>query len=230
MDFYKHLPTHSKSENRYGFVLVSFVAVLVAYPLCVDFFLGRLLLHLWLVLTLVQLIVSLQVNHTRRIQIISMGSLSLILTIVSFSSNLFNFQALLLFKLLLPFSALFFFYCAWVIIGSIINQKKVTLDLIYGSVLAYLLIGESWAFIFCCIELFAADSFSFGPEMTLPKRAGALIYFSFVTLTTLGYGDILPVTDFARTIAYLESITGVMYPAILISMLVSKFRLSNEEE
>lgn len=130
----------------------------------------------------------------------------------------------------MPFSALFFFFCVWVIIRSIFNQTQVTLDLIYGSVLAYLLIGISWALIFCSIELFAADSFSFGSEMAWSDRTGALLYFSFVTLTTLGYGDVLPVTGLSRTVAYLESVAGVMYPAILISMLVGKFGLSNQKE
>ena len=229
MEVRKHLLPHSKSENRYGFVLVGLVIALVAYPLCVNFFTGRLLLHLWLTFTLVQLILSLQVDPACRIQVISLGSLSLLLALLSFSANLFSFQAVYFFKLLLPFSALFFFYCVWVIISSIFNQKQVTLDLIYGSVLAYLLIGISWAAIFCCIEFFVADSFSFGSEMKLPDRAGALFYFSFVTLTTLGYGDILPITGLARTLAYLESITGVMYPAILVATLVSNFRISQKD-
>ena len=211
-------------------MLLGFVAALVAYPLCINFFVGRLLLHLWVTFTLVQLILSQQIDPAHRMQSISLGSLSLVLAIVSFLSSLFDFQALLFFKLLMPLSALFFFFCVWSIIHSIFKQKQVTFDLIYGSVLAYLLIGISWALIFCCIELFAADSFSFGSEMSLSDRTGALVYFSFVTLTTLGYGDILPVTGLSRTLAYLESVAGVMYPAILVSMLVGKFRLSNEKK
>jgi hypothetical protein len=230
MELCKHLPKKSKSEKSYGFILLGFVAALIAYPLCIDFFAGRLFLHLWVTLTLVQLMLSQQMNPAYRIKIIALGSLSLLLSIVSLSSSVFNFPALPFFKLLMPFSVLFFFFCVWVIIRSIFNQKQVTLDLIYGSVLAYLLIGISWALIFCCIELFVTDSFSFGSEMTLPQRAGALFYFSFVTLTTLGYGDVLPVTGFSRTITYLESVSGVMYPAILISMLVGKFGLSNVEK
>ena len=230
MEVCKHSLPHSKSETRYGLVLVGLVAGLVAYPLCVNLFMGRLLLSLWLIITLVQLILSLQVDSARRIQSISLGSLSLLLLLLSVSSNFFSFQVLHFYKLLLPFSALFFLYCAWVITGSIFNQRRVTLDLIYGSVLGYVLIGISWALIFCCIELFAADSFSFSSETTLPDKTGALLYFSFVTLTTLGYGDVLPVTELAKTFAYIEAITGVMYPAILISTLVGKFGLSDKEE
>ena len=226
MGFLKHLFPNFKQEARYGFVLVGLVAALVAYPLCVNLFLGRILLNLWLMLTLIQLILSHQVYPAHRLQSIFLGSLSLLLSLLSVSSNFFGFQILHFYKLLLPFSALFFFYCAWVMVGSIFNQRRVTLDLIYGSVLAYILIGVSWALIFCCIELFSANSFSFSSEVTLPDRAGALLYFSFVTLTTLGYGDVLPVTTFAKTVAYLEAITGVMYPAILVATLVNNFRRS----
>ena len=230
MKVHKNLLVRSKPEKSYGFILLGFVVALVAHPLCVNFYVGRLLLNLWITLTLVQLILSQQIDPAHRIQSISLGSLSLVLSIVSFLSNLFNFSALPVFKVLMSVAALFFFFCVWVIIHSIFNQPRVTLDLIYGSVLAYLLLGISWATIFGCIELFVADSFSFGSEMTLFDRSGALLYFSFVTLTTLGYGDVLPVTGLSKTIAYLESITGVMYPAILIPMLVGKFGSSNVED
>lgn len=229
MEANKHLPAQSKLEKSYGFILLGLVIALIAYPLCVNFFVGQLLLHIWVILTLVQLILSQQIDPAHRIQSISLGSISLALAIVSFLANLFDFPVLPLFKLLMPCLALFFFFCVWVIIRSIFNQRQVTLDLIYGSVLAYLLIGISWALIFCCIELFAANSFDFSSEMTLSDRTGALLYFSFVTLTTLGYGDVLPVTGLSRTVTYLEAITGIMYPATLVAMLVGKFQLVNRE-
>lgn len=219
----------SKKGGRYGFVLVGLVSVLIAYQLFVDFYIGRLLLHLWMIITLTQLIVSLSVDRVSRIWSVCLGSIPLLLTIVSFASNLFNFEALLFFKLMLPLSALFFLYCVWLIICSIFKESHVTIDMIYGSVLAYLLIGMSWAVIFCCIEFCVPDSFSFGSETRLTERAGALLYFSFITLTTLGYGDVLPITGFARTITYLESVAGVMYPAILVATLVSNFRMSQKD-
>ncbi len=230
MKAHKHLPAQSKLERSYGSILLGSVVALIAYPLCVNFFIGKLLLHIWVMFTLLQLILSQQVDPALRVQSISLGSISLVLAIVSFLANLFDFPVLPLFKLLILFLALFFFFCAWVIIRSIFNQRQVTLDSIYGSVLAYLLIGISWALIFCCIELLAPDSFAFGSEKTLSERTGALLYFSFVTLTTLGYGDVLPITGLSRTVTYLEAITGIMYPATLIAMLVGKFQLINAEK
>lgn len=219
----------SERVGSYGFVLAGLISALIAYQLFVDFYIGRLLLHLWLLITLTQLIVSLSVDRISRIVSICLGSMPLLLTIVSFASNLFNFEALLFFKLMLPLSALFSFYCVWLIICSIFKESRVTIDTIYGSVLAYLLIGISWAVIFCCIEFCVPNSFSFGSETRLTERAGSLFYFSFVTLTTLGYGDVLPITGFARTITYLESVIGVMYPAILVATLVSNFKMSQKD-
>lgn len=226
MAILKYLQFRAEVVGRYGFVLVSLVVALIAYPLCVNFFTGRLLLHLWLVVTLTQLIVSLSVDRTYRVRSICLGSASMLLAILSFVADLFEFEALIFFKLLLPLSVVFLFFCAWQIVCSIFKEQQVTVDVLCGSVLAYLLIGISWGEVFCCIELFAPNSFDFGAELELSERARALFYFSFVTLTTLGYGDILPVTGLAQTLSYLESVVGVMYPAILVAKLVSNFRIS----
>ena len=59
--------------------------------------------------------------------------------------------------------------------------------------------------------------------MSDEARFGASVYFSFVTLTTLGYGDILPLTDRARSLAYLEAVIGQIYLAVLVGKLVGMF-------
>lgn len=229
MTIFKHLQIRSKTGGRYGFVLFNLVVALIAYPLCVHLFIGRLLFHLWLVITLTQLIVSLSVDRATRIRGICLGSAPMLLAILSFAANLFDFEALIFFKVLLPLTALFLFFCSWQIVCSIFKEQQVTVDVLCGSILAYLLIGISWGEVFFCIELFAPNSFEFGIEMKVSERANQLFYFSFVTLTTLGYGDILPITGFAQTVTYLESVVGVMYPAILVATLVSSFKRQQNE-
>ena len=95
-------------------------------------------------------------------------------------------------------------------------------DELCGSIVAYILIGIAWALLYSYIELLYPNSFSFvsATEDDLHAKGSALFYYSFVTLTTLGYGDILPVSQFARMVAYLEAVTGVMYTAILVAGLV----------
>jgi hypothetical protein len=214
----------AKLGGRYGLLLISLVVVLVAYPLCVNFAIGRLLLHLFVVFIMAALAVALNRERDNRVKGYGLGAITLALAIISFAAHVVGFDASICFKLLVPFGALFFGYMAWMIVCTLFKQREINVDLLCGSVVAYLLIGVAWAISYFYIELLAPNSFSFGAELSLVDRASSLFYFSFVTLTTLGYGDILPLSQLARTTAYLEAITGVMYGAILVALLVGNFK------
>jgi hypothetical protein len=94
-----------------------------------------------------------------------------------------------------------------------------------GGVAAYLLLGLTWAYVYAIIEFQAPGSLRFpapaAPGQTLPRLRADVAYFSFTTLTTLGYGDILPVGAFARSMAVLEALVGQLFVATLIGRLVS---------
>jgi voltage-gated potassium channel len=86
-----------------------------------------------------------------------------------------------------------------------------------------LLIGFAWAFGYGIIELINPGSFSGLAEIDTDNHVGRIMqlrYFSFATLTTLGFGDILPRSPSARTLATLEAVTGQIYLAVLIARLV----------
>ena len=91
---------------------------------------------------------------------------------------------------------------------------------IVGSVTIYLLIGIIWALLYGLVEQVFTGSFSGNLLNVGGSQFWDLIYFSFVTLTTLGYGDILPMNTYARTLAYMEAIAGQFYIAILVASLV----------
>lgn len=90
---------------------------------------------------------------------------------------------------------------------------------IIAAVAIYLLFGMIWARLFEIIDIINPDSFSISNS----KTRYTFIYFSFVTLVTLGYGDIVPVSLLARSFSILEGIIGQLYVVILISSLVSEF-------
>jgi voltage-gated potassium channel Kch len=90
---------------------------------------------------------------------------------------------------------------------------------IQGAVAAYLLLGLSWALAYELVALRVGQAFS-GAGLGAAERT-SFIYFSFVTLTTVGYGDITPVHPVARSLAVAEALTGQLYPAILLARLVS---------
>ena len=118
-----------------------------------------------------------------------------------------------------------FISLAILLIGNrIFWSKRVNRDTITGGICIYLLLGAFGSLLYQIIFTFDPQSFS-GNIETL--QAGAnfshFLYFSFTTLTTLGYGDIVPHNQFAMVIANLEAIVGQMYPAIFIARLVSLY-------
>jgi hypothetical protein len=113
---------------------------------------------------------------------------------------------------------LFLGYVLAIILSHIFREKEVTEDLITGAVCAYMLIGILWTFVFYFVEL--AHEGSFAQANPALHDIGPFFYFSFVTLATLGYGDIVPLTGPARSLAILEAVTGQLYLAITIARLV----------
>ena len=121
---------------------------------------------------------------------------------------------------------------AWLIAGltlssvvarAVFAPGKVTFHRIIGAVLLYFSIGWTFVGLFSLVALAVPDAFKgFGPSQeNFIAIAGNLIHFSFVTLTTTGYGDISPVHPYARSLASIEAIIGQLYPAILLARLVT---------
>jgi len=111
---------------------------------------------------------------------------------------------------------------AYVVARSAFAPGRVTYHRINGAVLLYLTIGQIFVGLYGLTGLFAPHAFSglnFAEEN--PRLASDLIYFSFVTLTTVGYGDITPVHPIARSLCNLEAIIGQLYPATLLARLVT---------
>jgi len=92
-------------------------------------------------------------------------------------------------------------------------------DRVFGAIVLYLLLGVMWAFAYAMLDVLVPNAFAGGSghEHTLTEW----VYFSFVTLTTVGYGDITPVARAARSLAMLEALVGQLYPAIIIARIVS---------
>lgn len=103
------------------------------------------------------------------------------------------------------------------------DDEAVHLNTICGAIAIYLVLGITWAASYRVIEILSPGSFSFTSTDSEPAWP-ELLYYSYTTLTTLGYGEIVPKTSFARIWASLEAITGVLYTAILVARLVSLYR------
>jgi len=99
---------------------------------------------------------------------------------------------------------------------------KVTFHRIIGAVLLYLIIGQIFVALFSLVAVSVPNAFNnMGPLRGNFPFPDNLIYYSFVTLTTMGYGDIVPVHPFARSLANIEAIIGQLFPATLLARLVT---------
>jgi hypothetical protein len=109
------------------------------------------------------------------------------------------------------------------ILGYVVHSGRVTADRIYAAICAYLLIGYAWAFGYALFDEFQPGAFAAVTEVARNDyigRVNQMRYFSFITLATVGYGDIVPRTAGARTMAILEAIVGQFYLVALIGRLV----------
>ena len=115
--------------------------------------------------------------------------------------------------------------CAASILSVVFRSARVTLDGIFASVVSYQLLGLFFAQIYTMLLVANPTSLHL-PESIEPSGEPLqleMIYFSFVTLATLGYGDIIPDTNFARSITIIEAIIGQFYVAVVVAVLVSAF-------
>ncbi|MGH7837065.1 MAG: potassium channel family protein [Candidatus Binataceae bacterium] len=117
-------------------------------------------------------------------------------------------------------SILFIGFLVVLILRQVLRAGPITSRRLEGSVAVYLLLGLLWAVSYQMVELLRPGSFR------MPAQGGGadlplLGYFSFATLTTLGLGDILPLSPLARSLVVLEALVGQLFPVILIARLVA---------
>jgi hypothetical protein len=105
----------------------------------------------------------------------------------------------------------------------LVRAEVVDEDTIVLAICSFLILGASWTLLYIPVEFYWPGSFA-GLDTTSPGATiDDLFYFSHVTLTTLGYGDITPVSPLARSLAILEAVAGVLFTAVLIAMLLGKY-------
>jgi hypothetical protein len=118
------------------------------------------------------------------------------------------------------YSLLFVGVLVALILRQVFRAGPITPQRVQGAVAVYLLLGLFWAASYEMVELVWPGSFSFSHQegrAVLPQLA----YFSFTTLTTLGFGDIVPLNPVARSLAMLEALVGQLFPVLLIARLVT---------
>jgi len=121
-------------------------------------------------------------------------------------------------------AAAFLTFVAYSLLLFLFQTRDVSPDTIYGGVAVYAILGLLWGTLYTVMELAAPGSFlqSSHPLRLVETSGGlvSLLYYSFVTLTTLGYGDVVPTTASARILSATEAVSGQLYLAVLVARLV----------
>ena len=120
------------------------------------------------------------------------------------------------------FGMMFIGFAVFELIRFILASEDVTKEVLFAAVIIYLLMALMWSFAYIVLEAIVPGSFNI-PGPRLEGNKFVFLYYSFVTITTLGYGDITPATHQAGALAILEAIVGQIYLVVLVSFLVGMF-------
>ena len=106
---------------------------------------------------------------------------------------------------------------------AVSRSQRVTRETVLLGLSCYFLLGLVWTAAYATLNLLQTDAFGLPADMSSGAVFGQMSYFSFVTLTTVGYGDIQPLTPLARSLANLEAVAGVLFVAVFIARLISAY-------
>jgi hypothetical protein len=127
------------------------------------------------------------------------------------------------------FGTIFLIFATAVILRSVVTAAKVTIETLYGAIAAYVLLGLTWGAVYFLTESLWPASFHSpilpGSQISAPD----FVFFSFVTLTTIGYGDVIPAAGIAKSLVIVEAVAGIMYPAVMIARLIALHSANPEE-
>jgi voltage-gated potassium channel len=207
----------SWTRQRFIFLLAMLLFMLAVVPFLEGFSGLRTLFNVFLSAVLVSAVYALS-QKIRHLAIAAVLAIPMLISI--WSDYVVPSDALFLIGRIC--GVLFMAFIIFHILSHIFKQQEVTRDTIAGAAAVYLLLALMWTFIYSVLERLQPGSFAISTAETLGERS-IFIYFSFVTITTLGYGDITPVTYLARSLAILEAVVGQLYLVVLVAWLVGMY-------
>lgn len=197
----------------FGQLTLIFISPLMQY---FDLSLSKYILHLAIIGMMLFTIIGNQANRPWFRSIIVLAALEVI--VLGLSAI---FSEILLVYLAISLSLFFLVTSTAVAFNSVFFSRLITINQMVGASCIYLLLGIIWAILYSNLYFFSPGSFS-GLEYHGGLHFSEFMYYSYVTLTTLGFGDIIPLSPFAKTLSYTQAITGQLYLTIMVAGLVGK--------
>ncbi len=206
-----------RETGRCSWLLLSLVLLLMIYPLLDTSFTGRLILGL---LNSAILVAGASAAS---------GSRRTLMMAVAFALPALVLQWLTLVNrgeviewLLGVNMVLFYVFAISHVVTFVLQPGPVNGNKLHGGIAVYIMMGQLWTMVYLLIDHFSPGSFSYSTNSQHPWAE--LLFFSFTTLTTTGYGDTIPITGYARSAVMLEQLAGTFYVAILIARLAGLYQ------
>jgi hypothetical protein len=204
-------------RHPFIFLLVMLFLLLAVTPFLEGFARLRFLFNAFLSAVLVSAVYALS-QKIRNLAIAALLAIPMLISI--WTQYLVKSEAIFLIGRIC--GACFIAFTIFHILQNIFHEQDVTKDTIAGAAAVYLLFGLMWSFLYGVLEHIEPGSFAISEAQTLGER-NIFIYYSFVTITTLGYGDIMPVTYIASSLAVMEAVVGQLYLVVLVAWLVGMY-------
>ena len=211
-------------ENNFSWLLGALVLILFCSALVNQLQLSgaRVLINISLIVTVILVVWSMETSRDSWFKLkVGVGVLLLGLMLLD---SAYNFVELAPFQLLGMF--VFFTITIQIAWGQVMFTGNVSRNSILGAICIYFLIGLWFTFAYMIVEYFFPNSFRGLDSEFWQQDLGAFSFYSMVTLTTLGYGDITPLAPMARFLAYMQAVVGVFYTTVLVASLIG-LRLAN---
>ncbi len=207
--------------GRCTYLLVSLVALIVITPFGVDSKIGEMLLIVMSAIIYVSGIYVISSNRRILFLIIGIAGITVFLRIASLPG-----ESKFLYNLSIVTSTLLYVFITKHILRYILTRGPITADKLHGAMAVFITLGFLWTGIYVLVENLQPGSFIFASEAKLgdPWRYYDLLFFSFTTLTTTGYGDITPTSPFTHMLSVLEQLVGVFLVAVLIARLAGLYQ------
>ncbi|MDP8297054.1 MAG: potassium channel family protein [Candidatus Orphnella occulta] len=210
-----HIKGKTVIQDRFVHLLVVLLSLFLLYPFFQDTEATIPVVPLVFLISIVLILRALRLHKTIFKIYIAIAALAYLADVlfalekIVYLRELFSLITALIYAVFLVMAII-------AITKKLFSVRKVSTDTIIGGICVYILLGFLWALFYYLIYCFDKGAFSLQAQGANPN----LFYFSFITLTTTGYGDIFPLDKVAMVLASLEAVVGQIYLAVLIARLV----------
>jgi hypothetical protein len=213
-------PIIARHGGNFWYLFAGLIFTFLALPLSRSLGVGRysmtLLFSFFMLVAVWSLSVSRRIFHLGTLLVLSISSISVFNYLFTEFHQILELLGLLLMLIFCSLSC-------WIAARNVFIWHKVDLNSLVGAFCVYLLLGLIWALLYRLLHLYGWATFSGNIHENGQEVFPDLLYFSFVTLASLGYGDIAPIGGLVRTFAYLEAVIGQFYLAVMVASLVGVY-------